>query len=357
MSLKNFLISAFFAVLGLCVSCSNSGGGGLGPSGGAVSSAPCGYEIGSPAGGTGNGQFSSPFGVAVDPSGNIFVADTNNHRIQKISGVDGSFLAKFGSFGTGNGQFNGPRGLAVDSSGNLYVADSGNNRVQIFNNSGNYVNQFGGFGSGNGQFNFPWGVALDSSGNIYVTDYYNNRLQEFTGAGVFLTAYGSYGNTTPAPNGKFFLPAGVAVDSTGNVYIADSQNSRIEVLKPSGASFAFSSNVPCNLSCLSYTASASVAGSGLLNPYGVVLGPGGVIYVADTGHSVIQKFVSSTTGLCSQSVGLGCSTSLFDYMAKAGQSGLAAGAYTNPYSLALDASGNLLVADTTNNRVYKSCPF
>jgi DNA-binding beta-propeller fold protein YncE len=106
---------------------------------------------------------------------------------------NGVFQSTFGSNGTGNGQFSFPFGIAVDGGGNIYVADAFNNRVQVFDSGGAFQSTFGSFGSGNGQFNSPIGIAVDSGGNIYVADSDNNRVQVFNSSGVFVS--------TPEPSG------------------------------------------------------------------------------------------------------------------------------------------------------------
>ncbi|MGA2785881.1 MAG: SBBP repeat-containing protein [Candidatus Bathyarchaeia archaeon] len=136
-----------------------------------------------------------------------------------------SFLLVWGSKGSGPGQFNGPGWVAVDSSGNVYVTDWVNGRVQKFTSTGMYITQWGNDkpGSGPGQLNSPRGVAVDSSGNVYVADAVNSRVEKFTSDGRYLTHSGSYGSRS----GAFGDLAGVAVDSSGNVYVADYRNSRI----------------------------------------------------------------------------------------------------------------------------------
>src|SRR5438876_332613 len=129
--------------------------------------------------GTGDGQFDFPFGVATDGSGNVYVADYGNDRIQKFD-ASGTFVTAWGSGGAGNGQFNCPYGVATDGSGNVYVADDGNHRIQKFDASGTFLTTWGSDGSGNGQFHFPHGVATDGSGNVYVSDTNNQRIQEFS---------------------------------------------------------------------------------------------------------------------------------------------------------------------------------
>jgi DNA-binding beta-propeller fold protein YncE len=153
----------------------------------------------------------------VDSSGNVYVADTGNNRIQKFTS-NGVFVTKWGSKGTGDGQFNAPRGVAVDSSGNIYVADYYNNRIQKFTSNGVFVTKWG---------SSARGVAVDSLGNVYVAD--SDRMQKFTSDGGFLTKWGSGGTE----NGQFYSARGVAVDSWGDVYVADTcYNHRIQKFGP-----------------------------------------------------------------------------------------------------------------------------
>ncbi len=170
--------------------------------------------------------------MAVDSSGNVYVADVRNHRIQKFDS-SGTYLNKWGAFGSGDGQFNFPVrgvldtvGVAVDSSGKVYVVDQENHRIQKFDSSGNFILKWGALGTGDGEFNLPQGVgvAVDSSGNVYVADAVNHRIQKFDTIGTFLTKWGAIGSG----DGQFFNPKGVAVDSSGNVYVVDANNVRIQ---------------------------------------------------------------------------------------------------------------------------------
>src|SRR3989338_5586094 len=174
--------------------------------------------------GSGDGQFNSPLGMAVDSSGNVFVADNVNKRIQKFNS-SGTFLTKWGSFGNDDGQFNSPVRVAVDSSGNVYVVDSGNHRIQKFTNTGTFITKWGSGGTGDGQFNTASGIAVDSSGNVYVSDTAFNRIQKFTSSGTFLTKWGSFGSD----DGQFNFPNRVAINSVGNIYVSDAGNGRIQV--------------------------------------------------------------------------------------------------------------------------------
>ena len=136
--------------------------------------------------GSGNGQFSSPWSVAVDGGGNVYVGELGNSRVQKFDS-SGNYITKWGSSGSGNGQFSSPYGVAVDGSGNVYVAEYGNNRIQKFTSSGIYLTKWGTSGSGNGQFSSPWSVAVDGSGNVYVAELGNNRIQKFDSSGNYIT--------------------------------------------------------------------------------------------------------------------------------------------------------------------------
>ena len=167
--------------------------------------------------------FDQPHGVTTDASGNVYVADRQNNRIQKLD-ANGNLITKWGSQGNGDGQFSFPYGVATDASGNVYVADSWNHRIQKFDLNGNFTTKWGSYGSGDGEFWFPDGVAVDASGRVYVADTNNNRIQKFDANGNFITKWGSEGGG----NGQFLYPWGVAADASGNVYVADTYNQRIQ---------------------------------------------------------------------------------------------------------------------------------
>ncbi len=227
-------------------------------------------------GGSDNGHFLLPKAAALDPYGNIYVADTNNHRVQKIS-QNGSYIAKWGTKGSGNGQFSYPSGIAVDQYGNVYVSDLGNCRIQKFDANGGFMTKWGTSGAGNGQFMSPFGVAVDQSDNVYVADWFNNRIQKFDSNGVFLKKWGQFGGL----DGDFAGPRGVAVDQQGSVYVADTDNHRIQKFTPDGVFLGKWGRV------------GNFLGTGdgeFWTPWGLTTDGSGNIYVADTGNNRIQKF-------------------------------------------------------------------
>lgn len=230
-------------------------------------------------------QWASPYplGVAVDSGGNVYVADWVDHNIKKY-GSSGALITQWGTFGavydgTGGGQFQDPDAIAIDSSDNVYVTDWGNSRVQKFTSTGTYLTQWGLGGSGNAQFNGPAGIAIDSGGNVYVADSGNQRIQKFSSSGTYITQWGSYG--TGAGQFNFPVPIGVigmAVDSGGNVYVADAGNSRVQIFSSTGTYITqFGSNGFGN-------------GNFYYGPYGIALDSGGNVYTADQLNYRVQKF-------------------------------------------------------------------
>ena len=182
--------------------------------------------------GSGHGQFLDPRGVAVNDEGNILVADSGNHRIQMFTN-DGQFLTSVGTKGTGPLQFGDPKDIALNTHNKkVYVVDNKNNCIQVLNSDLSFSNIFGGKrGSKKGNFRYPWGVTCDNTGNVYVADGGNDRIQIFTASGEFVRKFGHYGSG----EGELHWPVGVAVDSRGMVFISDSSNHRISVFTTDGS--------------------------------------------------------------------------------------------------------------------------
>ena len=183
--------------------------------------------------GSGNGQFSGPYGICVDDSNNVYVADNINNRIQKFDS-SGTYVTQWGSSGSANGQFAGPGGLATDGSW-IYVSDEGNQRVQKFSLAGSYVRQWGSAGSGNGQFSNPAGIAVDRTRNqVYVAEYFGNRIQQFSVFGDFIKVL----SDSTSGTGALSNPVGLTTDQHGNLYAADRGNNRVVQYNDNGTYLA-----------------------------------------------------------------------------------------------------------------------
>jgi uncharacterized protein YjiK/fibronectin type 3 domain-containing protein len=271
--------------------------------------------------GSGNGQFNYPSGIAVDSTGEVFVTDEENHRVQKFSGR-GEYLGQFGELGNLSGQFNRPAGIAIDSSGNIYVADQKNHRIQRFNSHGDFVIAWGYYGIANGQFNLPVAVAVNSSGDVYVVDQGNQRIQKFHVTKTSVTSVSTWGSSGSG-DGEFNSPSGIALDWGGQVYVADTENHRIQKFDEDGNFL------------LTWGSSGTETGQ-FSFPVGVSTDSSGYVYVVDQGNGRVQKFDGGG-----------------NYITHWGAAGTGDGQFDSPSDIAVDVSGNAFVTDTNNNRVEK----
>jgi trimeric autotransporter adhesin len=307
-------------------------------------------------------QLGSPDGVAVDASGNVYIADTSNAEIRKVSN---GVITVFAGTGNGTAGYSGdggpptsaqlslPFGVAVDASGNVYIADTGNNVIRKVSNgvittfAGTYGMSGIGYAGDNGPatsatFNDLAGVAVDLSGNVYIADSKNNAIRKVS-KGVITTIAGTgkegySGDRGPATSAELNRPLCVAVDPSGNVYIADSWNNLIRKVSngviatlAGGGSVNFGDN-------------GQATGAQLNQPFGVAVDASGDLYIADTYNNAIRKV---SHGVITTFAGNG----LYGYSGDNGPATSAA--LEQPYGVAVDAAGNVYIADTNNSVVRK----
>ena len=307
-------------------------------------------------------KFKAPAGVAIDAAGNVFVADTNNHVIRKVTaaGVVTTFAGTAGSPGSADGtgsaaRFNFPRGIAADGSGNLFVADNNNHTIRKVTPDGvvtTLAGLAGAFGSADGtgsaaRFRLPIGVAVDGSGNVYVGDYGNNTVRKITSDGTVTTLAGSAtapANSTDGPGStaRFHGPEGVATDQAGNVYVADFSNDSVRRIAPDGTVSTYAGLAG---------ADGAVDGTGtaarLMNPIGLAVDQLGNVYVADFGNSLIRKIASG--GAVTTLAGLTQTHGATD--------GVGSAALLNsPNGVAVGPTGTVYVADSNNNAIRAAVP-
>ena len=311
------------------------------------------------ANGTGSAaQFGNPYSVAVDTNGNVYVADSYNSTIRKITpaGVVTTLAGLAGNSGSANGtgsaaRFSHPYGVAVDTNGNVYVGDSGNNMIRKITPGGvvtTVAGLAGSSGSADGtasaaRFNEPEGVVVDASDNIYVGDYYNHTIRKVTPAGVVTTLAGLAGTSGSADGAgnaaRFYNPDGVAVDINGNVYVADSSNYTIRKVTPAGVVTTFA-----GLAGSYGSADGTGSAARFAYPYGVAVDTNGNVYVADSSNFTIRKVTPARVV-----------TTLAGVPGSAGSAnGTGSGAlFFYPDGVAVDGLGNLYVADGVNDEIRK----
>jgi YD repeat-containing protein len=220
-------------------------------------------------GGTGNGQFLYPVGIAINrTAGDIYVADSSNNRIEEFSVSTGEFIRAFSTPG-------GPHGVALDSSGDVWVVETGTDHIEKYSPTGTLIASYGSGGSGNGQFTTPLGIAIDASNHIYVTDSGNDRVEELSSEGAYLGQFGSAGSG----NSQFIDPYGIAADPrTDTIYVSDAGNQRVQVFTNSGA----------------YLGQFGSAGSGsgqFSGPQGIAINASGDVYVVDDGNNRVETWL------------------------------------------------------------------
>ena len=308
-------------------------------------------------------KIAAPAQVVLDASGNVFIADAENHRIRKVStsgtittvaGADSAGFSGDGSAAT-NARLNGPYGLAVDATGNLFIADYYNNRIRKVTASG-VIRTYAGTGtagySGDGsaataaKLNGPCGVAVDAAGNVYIADINNGRIRKVNTSGVITTVagvgtFGNSGDGGQATNAQIATPYGVSLDASGNIYIVDYYYAVVRKVSPSGVITRVA-----GIGTAGYSGDGGAATSAALrNPLYVAADNSGNLFIADYLNYVVRMV--SPSGVISTVAGNG-STGF------SGDGGNASSAtFTGVACVAVDASGNLYIADESNNRIRK----
>ena len=318
----------------------------------------------------------SPFGVLLDGQGNLYIADQLHHRVREVT-PDGKITTVAGS-GTNSGVasgdaatdavLNNPSGLAFDSSGNLYIADTSNNVIRKVTTTGTISTVVGNFIAGfsgdydptstadnNGvatdaEINNPVALAFDAAGNLYIADTLNNRIRKVDTSGI-ITTFAGNGNTTsaigdggPAIDATLYSPEGLCVDATGNLYIADTGNGRVRKITPDGIITTVAGN-----GVLGFSGDGGPATEAALNyPKSVALDAAGNMFIVDSFNARVRMVTAD--GIISTIAGNGS----FGY---GGDSGPATSArLLFPTALALDAAGRIYFSDTQNNRVRLLTP-
>lgn len=263
-------------------------------------------------------RFKTPSGVAVDTGGNIYVADYGNHTIRKVTaaGTVTTFAGLAGSAGSADGtgaaaRFSNPAGVAVDSAGNVYVADTANSTIRKITPGGvvsTLAGTAGSFGSTDAtgaaaRFFLPFGVAVDSGGTVYVADTYNQTIRMVTAGGVVTTLAGTKGSPGSADGtgtaAQFRSPRSVAVDSTGSLYVADYDNDVIRKISSGGVVTTLAGTAGSPGSTDADGSSARFRG-----PSGIAVDIAGNIYIADSGnHSIRRGLKPSAPAISTQPVG------------------------------------------------------
>jgi sugar lactone lactonase YvrE len=305
---------------------------------------------------------SGPDGVAVDASGNVYIADTNNAEVRKVSNGVITLVAGTGNGTAGYSGDNGPAtsaqlslpfGVAVDASGNVYIADTGNNVIRKVSNG--VITTFAGMSGMSGigysgdngpatkaTFNDLADIAVDTSGNVYVADSRNNAIRKVS-KGVITTIAGNgkkgySGDHGPATGAELNDPLGVAVDTSGNVYIADSWNNLIRKVS-NGAIAPLAGGGSVN-----FGDKGPATGAQLSQPFGAAVDASGNLYIADSYNNAIRKV---SQGVITTFAGNG----LYGYSGDNGPATSAA--LEQPFGVAVDAAGDVYIADTNNSVVRK----
>jgi len=298
-----------------------------------------------------NAQFNLLNDVALDASGNIYVADTLNDTVRKVTpaGNVTTLTGAAGITGTTNGalniaRFNFINSIDLDASGNIYLCDSSNNAIRKISINGTVSTLAG--PATNARLNFPDGIAVDASGNVFVCDANNNTIRRVTQAGVIATLAGRSGTAGFAngtgTNAQFNFPSAIAVDASGNLYVADSNNNAIRKLTPSGGAYVVTTlagPLPSQ-GALQGIADGTGSFARFNYPSGIAVDSSGNIYVTDTNNNTIRKITPA--GVVTTLLGQATVQGSADGIGAASQ-------FNQPYGLVLNSAGTIYIADSVND--------
>ena len=311
--------------------------------------------------GTGNsGRLQTPRGVAVDAAGNVYVADTFNHAIRKVTpaGVMTTIAGAPGDEGYSDGvgfaeapQFNSPIGIGSDTAGNLYVADNGNQTIRKVTPAGAvslFAGRVGVKGNANGEalnatFNSPHSTVADSGGNIFVSDGVNRVIRKITPAGAVSLFAGMFNlqgtNDGVGTAARFQQPMGLAIDKANNIYVADQNANTIRKITPAGAVTTLAGR-----GRVSGSEDGTGGGARFTGPEGVAVDTNGVVYVTDTPNATIRRITPE--GVVTTIAGVARQEGQVDGTNEAVR-------FDTPRGITIDASGNIYVADSVNSAIRK----
>ncbi|MDR3681731.1 MAG: T9SS type A sorting domain-containing protein [Flavipsychrobacter sp.] len=301
-----------------------------------------------------NAAFNWPISIIFDKHMNMYVADADNNMVRKI--ITPNTVTSFAGNGTAGitddtgtaARFNHPLGIAIDTAGNVYVTDSKNNTIRKITPAGR-VTTFAGSGLvGNNDgpgatatFNYPNGLAVDDTGNVYVADSKNNMIRKITPVGYVSTLAGNLtagSNNDTGIKASFNYPTGVAIDKSGNLFVADETNNMIRKISPAGIVVTIAG------SGIAGSADDTGIAATFSEPYGITIDSSGSLYVAEIGNDIIRQITPTR-----------------QVMTLVGLPGIIGGidglkdvaTFDNPTGVLLDGNGNLFVADWNNNVIRK----
>jgi len=304
-------------------------------------------------------RFVNMQGVAVDANGTIYATDTANNTIRKITatGTVSTFAGQAGATGSDDGpvstaRFNAPLGITIDSVGNLYVADSRSHTIRKITAAG-VVSTLAGAASINGSadgtgpaasFNTPSALAVDARGNVFVCDTNNHTIRKITPAGVVSTVAGTAGTSGATDgtgaNALFSSPSGIAIDSTGNLFVASTGFGTLRKITPAGVVTTLAGKSG------NFGANDGVAANARFSaPNGLAIDRSGNIFVADYSNNVVRQV--TPTGVTTTPAGLAPNSGTADGIGTAAR-------FKRPFAIAVDGIGTLYVADTSNYTIRKA---